>query len=141
MPNSTAPTLDVAIKTTHVRLLVDDYDKEFRFFRDVLGFKPTFGAEGDNYADFDCNGFCIALFKRKLMNEDTKAAEPAGAGAKDQLALIFGVPYVDAMAAKLKKQGVAFVTEPHDRKDWGIRVAHFRDPEGNLIEINHGLAP
>src|SRR5579871_2900897 len=57
------------ITNTHIRLLVKDYDKEFRFFRDVLGFKSTFGAEGGNYADFDCNGVTIALFKRSLMSE------------------------------------------------------------------------
>jgi catechol 2,3-dioxygenase-like lactoylglutathione lyase family enzyme len=142
MPTSTAATLDVAIRTTHIRLLVTDYDKEYRFFRDVLGFKPTFGAEGENYADFDCNGSCIALFKRKLMSEDTKTeAKPAEADTQDRVALIFGVADVDAMTAKLKRLNVPMVTEPHDRKDWGIRVAHFRDPDGNLIEVNHGLAP
>jgi len=32
-----------------------------------------------------------------------------------------------------------FETEPTDRSVWGIRTAHFRDPDGNLIEINHAL--
>jgi catechol 2,3-dioxygenase-like lactoylglutathione lyase family enzyme len=26
-----------------------------------------------------------------------------------------------------------------DRPEWGIRTAHFRDPDGNLIEINQPL--
>jgi catechol 2,3-dioxygenase-like lactoylglutathione lyase family enzyme len=120
--------------------LVTDYDREFRFFRDVLGLKNTYGTEGENYADFDCNGVCIALFKRHLMNEDLKLADTArGPMAPDHAALIFGVPNVDAMATHLKQAGILLVSEPHDREDWGIRVAHFRDPEGNLIEINQGL--
>lgn len=138
------PTLDASIqaKTTHIRLLVTDYDREYRFFRDVLGFKATFGAEGENYADFDCNGFTVALFKRTLMNEDIQSlARPDSAVPVDHAALIFGVADVDVTVSMLKEHGVSFVTEPHDRKDWGIRVAHFRDPEGNLVEINQGLNP
>ena len=137
---STTTAIQNTIRSTHVRLLVSDYDKEFRFFRDVLGFKSTYGAEGENYADFDCNGVCIALFKRNLMSEDVKtSAKPVQSDSQDRVALIFGVADVDAITVKLKSEGVHFVTEPHDRKDWGIRVAHFRDPDGNLIEINHGL--
>ena len=131
----------VQIKATHIRLLVTDYDKEFRFFRDVLGFKPTFGAEGENYADFECNGVTIALFKRALMSEDLKTtAKPVETDAQDRVALIFAVANVDSTMEQLKSHGVSIVSAPHDRKEWGIRVAHFRDPDGNLIEINQGLA-
>ncbi len=28
------------------------------------------------------------------------------------------------------------MNEPHDQTDWGIRCFHFRDPGGNLIEVN-----
>jgi hypothetical protein len=40
------------MQLTHVRLLVEDFDVCFRFYRDVLGFTVTWGAEGDGYADF-----------------------------------------------------------------------------------------
>jgi hypothetical protein len=39
----------------------------------------------------------------------------------------------------LSGRGVQFVTEPHDQEAWVLRVAHLRDPEGNLIEINAPL--
>ena len=39
----------------------------------------------------------------------------------------------------LRAQGVALVAEPQDRSDWMIRTAHFRDPDGNLIEINSSI--
>jgi lactoylglutathione lyase len=130
------------IRSTHIRLLVSDFGAEFRFFRDVLGFACTFGKEDDVYADFDCNGVSVALFKRELMSEDLKhPAPPRHAESEDRLALIFGVEDVDATCTELAKKGVHLIGQPHDRKDWGIRVAHFRDPEGNLVEINHGLKP
>jgi catechol 2,3-dioxygenase-like lactoylglutathione lyase family enzyme len=28
---------------------------------------------------------------------------------------------------------------PHDRADWGVCLAYFRDPDGNLIEVNHSI--
>jgi lactoylglutathione lyase len=46
---------------------------------------------------------------------------------------------VDATYADLKARGVHFVTEPADQEAWVLRVAHFRDPDGNLIEINAPL--
>ncbi len=65
-----------------MRLLVSDFDKEYRFLRDVLGLKPTFGAEGENYADFDANGLCIAIFKRNLMSDDLKTSNLTWQGGR-----------------------------------------------------------
>jgi catechol 2,3-dioxygenase-like lactoylglutathione lyase family enzyme len=42
--------------------------------------------------------------------------------------------------ADLKAKGITFITEPQDRAHWGIRTAHFRDPDGNLLEIYNPLA-
>ncbi|KAA0254227.1 MAG: hypothetical protein EDM79_20930, partial [Chloroflexi bacterium] len=39
----------------------------------------------------------------------------------------------------LRAHGVTLLTEPTDHADWGIRTAHFRDPDGHLIEINQPL--
>ena len=40
----------------------------------------------------------------------------------------------------LQNKGVKFLTEPKDMTAWGIRVAHFRDPENNLIELYSELS-
>jgi len=37
------------------------------------------------------------------------------------------------------KNKVKFITNPTEQKDWGIKVAHFRDPAGSLIEIYERL--
>jgi lactoylglutathione lyase len=41
----------------------------------------------------------------------------------------------DEVCARLKDKGVVFFNEPHDRKEWNARVAHLRDPDGNVIEL------
>lgn len=54
--------------------------------------------------------------------------------------LDFGVDNVDETYQELCNKGVSFINKPHDRSDWRARVAHFRDPDGYLIEIYTSLA-
>ncbi len=129
------------LKLTYIRLLVADYRAMFCFYRDVLGFKPTFGDENDVYADFDTGSTTLALFQRDLMAETVGTTDkPALADSQDRAALIFSVENVDAAYKELQAKGAVFVTVPQDRAAWGIRTAHFRDPDGNLLEIYSPLA-
>jgi len=41
--------------------------------------------------------------------------------------------------ADLVAQGVEFIREPIDR-EWGLRTAHFEDPDGNIWKISQSLA-
>ena len=125
-------------QSPHIRLLVSDFPACFRFYRDTLGFTPTFGAEDDVYADFDTGGQGIALFQRELMTE--AVGEAMGGNAQDAAVLVLATANVDAAADALRAKGVLLVSEPADRPDWGIRTAHFRDPDGHLIEINCPLS-
>jgi uncharacterized glyoxalase superfamily protein PhnB len=45
---------------------------------------------------------------------------------------------VDELHAELAAKGVEFVREPIDR-EWGLRTAHFKDPDGNVWEIAQQL--
>lgn len=138
-PEPTAP--QSSLRFTHTRLLVDDMDANYRFYRDVLGFKPKFDAEGSVYAEFDLGGHVLALFSRKLMNDVVApSARCARGDAPDSVVIAFEVANVDESAAALRAAGVSLIRDPHDQKDWLLRVAHFRDPDGNLIEINAPLA-
>jgi predicted enzyme related to lactoylglutathione lyase len=64
---------------------------------------------------------------------------PVFAKMQDKVCLVFAIDDVDAACMQLKKLGIQLTAEPTDHKDWGIRAAHFRDPDGNLIEINQPL--
>ena len=119
------------MKLTHVRLLVDDVPACFRFYRDVMRFTPTWGVEGEGYADFDTGGgSTLAIFDRTAQREVVPLGD-AGDGAM----LVLGVDDLDAALDGLRERGA----EPGpvtDRPDWGIRFAHLRDPAGTLIEVN-----
>ncbi|MFC4559013.1 VOC family protein [Virgibacillus kekensis] len=127
------------MKLTHTRLLVDNYKDCFLFYRNVLGFEVTWGDETSNYADFKATeDFSLAIFDRRQMVESVgKTFEPLKK-SPDTAALIFRVESVEQTYQEMKNQ-VEFITQPTEQRDWGIKVAHFRDPAGNLIEINESL--
>jgi len=52
--------------------------------------------------------------------------------------LAAGVADVDAAYEELKGKGVTLVRPPTHQR-WGLRTAHFADPEGNLWEINQSI--
>ena len=127
----------VTFAFTHVRLLVSDLKACFRFYRDVLEFDVLWGDEEGSYASFKTDRTILALFKRQAMAEVIGSADkPSHVDCQDRVALIFEV---DVAYQQLRDKGITFVTEPLDRPDWGIRTAHFRDPDGNLIEIYNNL--
>jgi len=127
------------LKFSHVRLLVPNVRECFIFYRDILGLEVLYGNEDTPFAEFKTGDIHIAL-------EPPMASEPIAAfrnknefSALDQVALIFRVDDVDVTYDRLKSREVEFVKEPHDTLEWNMRVAYFRDPAGNLIEINQGI--
>jgi predicted enzyme related to lactoylglutathione lyase len=124
----------------HTRLLVSDFKACFRFYRDVMGLQPTFGTEDGTYADFKIGEGTLALFDKHEMAEAVGTAnQPAQSNSQDSVCLVFGVKNVDETCQQMVAKGANCVTKPTDHPDWGIRAAHFRDPDGNLIEINQSL--
>ena len=127
-------------RSPHVRLLVSDFPACFRFYRDVLGFTARFGSEDDVYTEFSVGDQTLALFRRDLMADAVgMSGSPVTADAQDRAGLIFATDNVGRAAAGLRTRGVALVAEPQDRPDWMMRTTHFRDPDGNLIEINSAI--
>lgn len=129
------------MKFNNIRLLVNDFDKAFIFYNDTLELTCTHGKLGDNYASFNIGiESGLAIFKAELMNmaipdwEVKKNEKP-----QNRSVVIVEVENVNDTYEKLNNKGVSFLNEPQDIPAWGIRVAHFRDTEGNLFEIYSGL--
>ncbi|MCW5316673.1 VOC family protein [Nostoc sp. KVJ3] len=132
------------LQLTHLRLLVSNYKDSFLFYRDLLKFDVDWGDEESGYAEFNTGYLKLGLFKKELMAEVVPRIEqPSYVANRDKTVLIFAVDNVDEVYEQVKNQNAIVVTQPQDRPDWGIRTAHFRDPDGNLIEIynNLGIVP
>jgi catechol 2,3-dioxygenase-like lactoylglutathione lyase family enzyme len=128
------------LKYTHTRLLVRNFGDCFRFYGETLGFAVAWGDAQSIYGEFETGTVRLALFDRQAMAEAIgNAGQPAEAASQDRVTLCFDVANVDEVYQQLQGRGVAFIAEPTDRPDWGVRTAHFRDPAGNLIEISARL--
>jgi lactoylglutathione lyase len=124
------------LKLNQVRLLVDHFEECKAFYRDILGLEITFDSEDNIYAQFIAEGVALGLYHRDLMASVVGNADASDARAgKDTALLVFEVDDVDATYKALKAKGADFVKEPHDQEEWFMRVAHLRDPDGNLIEL------
>ncbi|WP_138501748.1 VOC family protein [Nostoc sp. PA-18-2419] len=128
------------LQLTHLRLLVSNYKDSFLFYRDLLKFDVDWGDENSGYAELNSGYLKLGLFKKELMDEVVpRIDQPSYVVNRDKIVLIFAVDNVDEVYKQVKDSNAIVVTQPKDRPDWGIRTAHFRDPDGNLIEIYNNL--
>ncbi|WP_028648857.1 VOC family protein [Nocardiopsis sp. CNT312] len=131
------------MRCSYIRLLVNDYEACFHFYSETLGLPVLRGDTASRYAEFDVgSGTRLALNQREVMAEalETDMADPE-LPHQDRIAVVFEVDDVDETAAKLTANGARQVLDPRDWTAWGIRAAHFRDPDGYLVEISRPLVP
>jgi len=122
------------VRLTHVRILVEDFSASYHFYRDALGL-PTPWDDNGSYVEFDVGAEVrLALFLRAEMGGDVHLRDPG-----DGPVLVLDVGDVDSFHTALKERNVELVDEPHDRPEWGLRIMHLRDPDGNLIELFHDI--
>jgi catechol 2,3-dioxygenase-like lactoylglutathione lyase family enzyme len=125
------------------RLLVRDFEAAAAFWtaalRDLLGIEPVKVIPQAGYANWDLDGGTVlVLFARSALagaiGTDTL---PEAASAQDSGMLVMRVDDPDAAAELLVKHGATLIVPAQDRPAWGpgLRTAHLRDPDGNLIEL------
>jgi lactoylglutathione lyase len=120
-----------------VVLFVADLERARAFYRDTLGMTMEF--EDQASAGFRLENTLLLLLTiagaQDLLSQSAVAAQrPTGSSSQ----LVAFVEDVDAIYADLVAQGVEFVRMPIDR-EWGLRTAHFKDPDGNIWEIAQSL--
>ncbi|MBD1379525.1 VOC family protein [Metabacillus arenae] len=124
------------MKLLQIRLLVKDFKKSAMFYRDLLEFPVSWYEEDMEYALFNNGETKIELVSRKLMADLIgEGNKPLEADSQSRFLLQFEVEDVDKAYHRFRQKDIEFVNEPHDRQEWQARVAHFRDPDNNLIEI------
>jgi lactoylglutathione lyase len=121
-----------------VRILVSDFAKSWRFYRDVLGLAPAKGHGEPPYGEFRWkNRAFVALFDGNLMATAVGLGLPRPSIKQvGNSALIFQVPDVDHLAKVLRSRGARLLRGPTNRPEWRLRTIHLRDPDGYLIEFN-----
>jgi catechol 2,3-dioxygenase-like lactoylglutathione lyase family enzyme len=126
----------IELKLLQIRLLVNDFKKSAKFYKDLLELPISWYEEEMEYALFNNGETKIELLSRKVMAEVVGEGNKSLEGeSQSRFLLQFEVGDVDKTYDRFRENGIKFINKPYDRKEWQARVAHFRDPDGNLIEI------
>jgi lactoylglutathione lyase len=120
-------------------LFVEDRAKCTIFYRDKLGLQETFSDSNSVAFRLENQDFVLLDVSSavQMISEDALSLQN---GVGHRVLLCAGVEDVDAVYKALAVKGVAFIKPPISQP-WGRRTAYFADPEGNLWEIWHSLAP
>ncbi len=129
--------MTIAVKGSDIVVLfVADLARSREFYGTVLGMQLT--QEDDTSSVYATDAGSVLLLGRagaaELLGDAVALEAPRGVSSIH----VASVPDVDAAYATLASRGVTFLRAPEDRW-WGLRTAHFADPDGHVWEINHSL--
>ncbi|MEU3844170.1 VOC family protein [Streptomyces sp. NPDC028635] len=126
------------MELAQVRLLVTDFAACYRFYADVLGLKPQSGAASGPYEKFSptVGSAGIALQDRAMMASVLGELGETATGHRSLVVL--RVDDLDAYCEEIAGRGAVLLQGPAAMTD-RMRVAHLKDPEGNLVELQEWL--
>jgi catechol 2,3-dioxygenase-like lactoylglutathione lyase family enzyme len=124
----------VALSVADVKASVAWYSEKLGFRIDRAPYNPV---PGIGIAFLEKNGFHL-----EIIQSDGSAPRGPALPKRDNdvslrgiVKLAFVVEDVDAAAASLRAQGVAFLMAPTNDPDFGVRFLMIRDPDENVIQI------
>ncbi|HMQ35021.1 MAG TPA: VOC family protein [Chloroflexaceae bacterium] len=125
---------ELIVGAHHVALYTADFERLHAFYTGVLGLEEVGRFEGHPIVFLDAGGTVLELVGGE------GAAEPRGQGWNH---LALEVADLDAAVAALEAGGVVFHSppEPFPPEAPRARIAFFRDPDGNLLELYQPLGP
>ena len=111
-----------------VRIFVRQWPEACAFYGETLGLAERFRGDEFGWAEYDLGGPCFGVER-----------VPPGDGEGEALVGRFvgvslRVEDIDAVYRSLKAKGVRF-TAPPQKEDWGGTLAHFQDPDGNVLTL------
>ena len=116
----------------HVAVVTADVERAAKFYTEVLGFSETCRLETAHSGTIifvSLNGCQVELFGR---GKPVSRKETLNEIGYKHITLL--VDSVDEEYARLRAAGVPFYMEPTTAES-GLRLAFFRDPDGNAIEL------
>ena len=111
-----------------VRIFARDWQRCADFYQQVLELPLEFRDDSMGWAQFDAGGANLAV--ERLVPEDEESETLCGRFVGVSL----HTPDIDAAYRLLTDRGVHFVSPPA-MQPWGGMLAHFEDPEGNVLTL------
>ncbi|MFF1655052.1 VOC family protein [Streptomyces sp. NPDC058255] len=126
------------MELAQVRLLVSDFAACYHFYAEVLGLKPQSGAAQGPYEKFSpaTGSAGIAIQDRSMMAAVIGELGDLATGHRSLVVL--RVDDLDAYCEQIVSRGATLLHGPAPMTE-RMRVAHLKDPEGNLVELQEWL--
>lgn len=125
---------------TTIRILVrKNYGDCFDFYTKKIGLTAVWGDRNGPYTSFAISNNaapCFAIFSGENMPMFQGYEQPNVNTQPDTIVAVIPTFDLDGDYLRLKEAGVTFLGEPQYIEAWGMRCTYFRDPEGNLFELN-----
>ena len=134
--NRCAKNLSMNYTMILVRVWVRDIERSVRFYEETLGMALASRGKNAGWAEFDTGACRIAL---EEVQPDTRLRPAVAADEEEPLLGRFvgaslAVDDVYSTYEDLREKNVEFVSPP-ERMPWGGVLAHFRDPDGNVLTL------
>ena len=119
-----------------VRVFVSDWPRAIRFYTETVGLPLSYRSDELGWAQL-ATGACQLALER--VGEDTRgrastAAKPDEPLLGRFLGISLAVRDIYATHEELSERGVEFLAPP-ELMPWGGVLAHFRDPDGNVLTL------
>ena len=111
-----------------VRIHVTDWERALAFYSETLGMPVVFAESEMGWAELDTGEAHLAL--ERADPDDAEARLLVGRFVSVSLQ----VDDIDETYEILTTRGVQFVGPP-EKQPWGGVLAHFRDPDGNVLTL------
>lgn len=109
------------------------------FTSQKLGLHVVWGDRNGPYTSFAADSQeepCFAIFLGDAMPMFQGYVQPDTNKQPDTVTAVIPTDDLDQDYYRLQEAGVEFLGEPQFIEAWGMRCTYFRDPEGNLFELN-----
>ena len=118
----------MSFKLYAVRVFALDWEAVTAFYRETIELPEKFSDRDMGWAEFDLGGPSLAI----------ERTSPADAESEDLKGRFLGISLtvddMDEVYERLVDRGVKFLGPPA-RQPWGGILAHFEDPEGNVVTL------
>lgn len=111
-----------------VRLFSTRWEDSFAFYRDTVQFPVMFADSDMGWAQFELGGAYLGLERADPEDAESQAYVGRFVGVSIQ------VDDIGAIYDRLVARGVEFLSPPV-RQPWGGTLAHFKDPDGNILTL------
>ena len=111
-----------------VRIFVRNWDAACDFYGGTLGLAERFRNDAIGWAEYDLGGPCFGI--QFVPEDDEDGLQLVGRF----VGISLRVDDIESTYIELRDSGVTF-TSPPEQQTWGGALAHFTDPDGNVLTL------